>query len=141
MLENEILILGHGAATWALVGLIWFVQIVHYPLFARVGVEGFAGYERSHARRTSRVVVPLMMCELITALLLLWRVGTTPTVIGAVLLALVWVSTFLLQVPHHRKLANGFDVRAHRWLVATNWIRTLAWSARGVIAVWILRGG
>ena len=31
------LLAAHAAATWALVGLIWTVQVVHYPLFALVG--------------------------------------------------------------------------------------------------------
>lgn len=31
------LLLVHAAATWAMVGLVWFVQVVHYPLFAQVG--------------------------------------------------------------------------------------------------------
>lgn len=37
-------------------GVIWFVQIAHYPLFSRVGQPGFSEYEREHARRTSRVI-------------------------------------------------------------------------------------
>ena len=31
----------HAAATWFMVGLIWFVQIVHYPMFANVGRDSF----------------------------------------------------------------------------------------------------
>ena len=35
----------------------------------------------------------------------------------------------------HRLLAAGFDVPAWRLLVATNWLRTAAWSARGALAL------
>ena len=57
----------HAFATVAMTGLIWFVQVVHYPLFARVGEEGFHAYEAAHARATSRVVAPLMLGEVGTA--------------------------------------------------------------------------
>jgi hypothetical protein len=36
----------HLAATWFMVGLIWVIQIVHYPLFTSVGSDSFAEYER-----------------------------------------------------------------------------------------------
>ena len=34
----------HFAVTWALVGLIWTIQAVHYPLLKDVGHEGFIAY-------------------------------------------------------------------------------------------------
>jgi hypothetical protein len=51
-------------------GLIWFVQIVHYPLMTRAGREGFARYEAGHTARTTTVVAPLMLAEATTACLL-----------------------------------------------------------------------
>jgi hypothetical protein len=58
--------------------------------------------------------------------------------IGAVLLAVVWASTFLLQVPCHHRLEQGYEAAAIRRLVATNWLRTLAWSGRGACATALL---
>ncbi|HEX2205610.1 MAG TPA: hypothetical protein VHG91_20025 [Longimicrobium sp.] len=49
---------------------------------------------------------------------------------------MVWLSTALLQVPMHGRLERGFDAAAHRRLVATNWVRTVAWTARGVLLLW-----
>ena len=57
---------------------------------------------------------------------------------GLLLLAAIWLSTALLQVPAHRGLSAGFDARTARHLVATNWLRTLAWSARCALLLWIL---
>jgi hypothetical protein len=37
-----LLLLANAAATLFMVGVIRFVQVVHYPLFARVGRPGFA---------------------------------------------------------------------------------------------------
>jgi hypothetical protein len=36
-------------------------------------------------------------------------------------------------VPRHDELRRGFERRAHRGLVAGNWLRTVAWTARGAL--------
>jgi len=54
----EVLLVAHAAATLVMVGVIWFVQVVHYPLMARVSASEFAAYEREHQNRTTFVVAP-----------------------------------------------------------------------------------
>ena len=56
--------------------------------------------------------------------------------LGAALAVTVWLVTFFVSVPQHGVLARGFDVRAHDVLVATNWLRTAAWTLRGGLLVW-----
>lgn len=124
----------HVAATAAMTGLIWFVQVVHYPLMARVGAEGFAAYERAHTRRTSWVVMPLMTVELATAVALVVP-GAGPLAIqwaaaNVAALAGIWAVTFFVSVPCHRRLERGWDAAAHRRLVRANWVRTALWSGR-----------
>jgi hypothetical protein len=123
-------------------GLIWFVQVVHYPLLARVGAASFVEYERAHVRRTTWVVAPAMLVEAATAIVLPFVFATQPGRVlawsGLALLAAVWMSTALLQVPCHRKLARGFDSDVARRLVATNWIRTVCWSLRLLVALTLL---
>ena len=137
----EYLLLAHLAATLFMVGLIWFVQIVHYPLFARVGEEGFQLYSEAHSRLTSYVVGPPMLLEAETALLLVIRrpegVPLYLALAGLTLVAVIWLSTALLQVPRHTALGSGFDRSAWRGLVGTNWIRTAAWSVRGFVVLWM----
>jgi hypothetical protein len=41
--------------------------------------------------------------------------------------------------PRHETLRHGFDPSAHAALLATNWIRTAAWSARSVLLLLVLR--
>ncbi len=126
----------HLVSTLLMAGVILFVQIVHYPLMSRVGTSSFAAYEADHTSRTSWVVMPLMLTELVTAVLLA-LVGPSRGVayVGLALLAVIWLSTFLLQVPAHRRLSGGFDPSAHKRLVRTNWIRTVAWLARIPVAL------
>ena len=130
------------ATTLAMVGLIWFVQVVHYPLFARVGAAGFPAFEREHSDLTTWVVAPLMLAELGSALWLALRppAGVPPVWlwVGALLCGVVWLATAFLSVPQHGVLAGGFDERAWRLLVNTNWVRTVAWSARGLLMLWVI---
>jgi hypothetical protein len=138
----KLIFLAHVAATLYMVGLIWLVQVVHYPLFGWVGPDGFVEYEAQHTSRISLVVIPPMLVEIGTAFLLLFLRPTAiplwQVVVGIVLVLLVWFSTFFLQVPQHNILSQGFNTEAYRLLVTTNWLRTIAWSARGLLVVWMI---
>ena len=128
--------------TLFMVGVIWFVQVVHYPLLAGVGRAEFVAYEQAHTRRTTWVVGPPMLIELATGILLLWirptGVSQIQALVGATLLAVVWLSTQFVQVPCHNRLSKAFDPAVHRHLVSTNWVRTAAWSLRGLLVVWMV---
>lgn len=128
------------AAAWFLAGLIWTVQVVHYPLFAGVGTDRFAAYESAHARLITLVVGPAMLAELAAALAL---VAVRPRAVPAwaawaclAMLAVTWISTAAVQVPLHARLSQGFDAEAHGRLVATNWIRTACWTGRAALLAW-----
>ena len=137
-----LLLLLHAAATGVMTGLIWFVQVVHYPLFAHVGQAGFAAYAREHQRRTTWVVALPMLLEAGTAVLLALRppAGVPPALAwtGLALVGVVWASTLGLQVPEHGRLAGGFDAVGARRLVRGNWVRTVAWTLRGVLVLRML---
>ena len=129
--------------TLPLVGLIWFVQIVAYPLFARVGAAEFATYHAAHSRLITWVVAPLMLGELLGALASVFSrerpLSREIAVLGAVLAIATWLLTLLVSVPQHAVLAGGFDGRAHAMLVGTNWLRTAAWTTRGALLLWVMR--
>ena len=132
----------HVTSTLMVGGIMWFIQLVHYPLLRHVGRDTFIVYEAAHTRRSISLVVSLMVIESTTAGSLLWwrpggvTVGQVWT--GLALLVAIWLSTFLLQVPQHRILASGFAPAAHRLLVRTNWIRTWSYTARAALVVWMV---
>lgn len=137
-----IILLAHAASTFCMVGIIWFVQIVHYPLFANVGREDFIPYEALHTRSTSFVVIPPMMMELATTVLLLvfpiGRFDQALAWLGAALLVAVWMLTFLGAVPCHRRLGSGFNHPVHQRLLRINGWRTFFWTARAVVVLTML---
>lgn len=136
----QFLLAAHAFSTLCMTGLIWFVQIVHYPMFALVGQQQFVEYERVHQRLTTWVVAPLMLTELATAIGLLvsrsGKISVGSLWLGLILLGINWLSTAAIQVPAHNQLQAGFSDAVHRKLVNSNWIRTLAWTARGLLVVW-----
>jgi hypothetical protein len=129
-------------STLFMTGLIWFVQVVHYPLFAKVGPEGFALYESLHTQRTGLVVAPVMLLELLTTCLLLISrppgISSSLAISAVVLVGIIWLSTMFLQVPLHGKLAGGSDLVAIGKLVRSNWIRTVAWTLKSGVMGWML---
>jgi hypothetical protein len=137
-----LLLLAHAAATIFMVGVIWFVQVVHYPLFARVGTPKFSAYSLEHTRLTGLVVGPPMLLEAATAIaLVVWTpLGISASLVwtGLLLVAGIWLSTALLQSPRHTTLGGSFDPGAHRFLLTSNWLRTVLWSLRGLVVLCIL---
>lgn len=137
-------LLAHAGATLAMTGLIWTIQLVHYPLMVEVR-QGFARYHELHCARIAWLVAPLMGVEALTAVLLLLErppwVSYAEAVVGLALVALIWAATALFSVPEHARLASGHDARSLRRLVATNWIRTAAWTVRSAIVLRMLAEG
>ena len=50
------LVVANAVATLFMTGLIWFVQIVHYPLLARVAASESTAIADDHQRRTAREI-------------------------------------------------------------------------------------
>ena len=123
--------------TWALVGISWYSQIIHYPLYKKIK-EGFVEYERSHIRRTAFFLGPLMLIEAVSAVIL---VGVsrgelaTFAFTNLILLIFIWLATFLFQVTQHQKLSVRFSKKILNNLIMSNWVRTLLWTGKGVVMV------
>ena len=128
------------ASTLGMTGLIWFVQVVHYPLLGRVDAASFGAYHADHTRLTGRVVFVPMVVELLTSV---WLIIDRPTGLspalawfGLVAAGITWGVTAFLSVPAHNHLSQGFDPGWHRSLVGTNWSRAWAWTAHSALLLW-----
>jgi hypothetical protein len=133
---NEVLVI-QGTATWFLVGLIWMVQVVHYPLFRAIGAAAFADYESAHTARMGRLLIVPAGIEVVSAAALVWYrpdgVSLGIVLLSGALLAAIWVTTALVQAPLHRRLMRGYDRAVVDRLERTNWWRTGAWTLRGFL--------
>jgi len=131
------------AVTAALAGLCWTVQLTVYAYFGRLlkacGVDGFRAYHAAYTRSMGFVAAPLMLAEIALAARWCWIApGSTEAWIAAAGVAWVWGLTFGCIVPLHNRLQAVPDVRSVGRLVALNWLRTGAWSARTGWLIWVL---
>lgn len=141
-MSNTILI-ANAASSLFMTGLIWFVQIVHYPLLAQFGSSQSVDVALEHQRRTSWVVGAPMAIEGVTTLILLVNTPEGMSAFlpwtGAVLLAVALGSTVFLSVPLHSRMATSHSDAVGRKLVITNWPRTIAWTSRGALGIVMLQ--
>ncbi len=129
-------------STIFLTGLIWTIQIVHYPLFTFVGKTEFPEYHMHHSFRISWIVIPVMLMELVSTILLAWMDQSGSkfwNFLGVFFVIVVWLSTFLLSVPEHSILGNGWNQNSIYRLVATNWVRTIAWTLHSFLLLFQLK--
>lgn len=130
-------------STLFLTGLIWTIQIVHYPLFSLVGKSEFIDYHSAHSARISWIVIPLMLIELISTFLHSIYDSFDNKILnysGIFFVLVVWFSTFLLSVPEHNILGNGWNKESIQRLVNTNWVRTIAWTLHSFLLIYQLIG-
>ena len=129
MLELNILING------ILVGIILCTQFVSYPLFKSIEATEFHKYHSTYTRYIAPVVGPLMVLELVIVGLLTLEESTNPLILASLFLVImVWLSTFLIQVPLHNKLVKGYQAKWIQKLIYSNWIRSIAWTIKLIIA-------
>ena len=138
----NLLVVLNAASALVMTGVIWFVQVVHYPLLAIVPVENARTVAGEHQSRTAWVVGAPMGIEGVTTLWLMFdRPAGVPWVLawaGGACVAVALLCTVLLSVPRHARMAETPDARVGRELVLTNWSRTVAWSLHGIIGVVLL---
>jgi len=126
------------AGTAIMVGFIWTIQLLSYPMMAAVPADGFVEYESVHTRRVTVLLAVIAPLEVVAAAGVALFVDDVPmwlSVGAGALLVAIWLSTALFYAPLHMRLGDGFDPALHRRLVATNWLRTIAWTVRGAAAI------
>ena len=122
----------HLVATSIMVGVIWVIQLVHYPSFHFIESKQYTTFQRFHMSRISYVVVPAMLTELFTLIFLINfmdQIDTLVTVSG-LLLIIIWLMTAVFFSGVHQKLTSGYDKTVVNNLVKLNWGRTLLWTLR-----------
>ena len=122
--------------SFLLTGTIWTIQLVHYPSFNFVNKLNFLDFHKFHSTKISFIVIPLMLIEFFSALVLLIRDSSSSFLwINFGLIVLIWLSTFFIQVPLHNMLSQRKDKVAISKLVSTNWIRTTLWSIKTLFLI------
>ena len=122
----------HLIATSVMVGVIWIIQLVHYPSFHFIELKQYTTFQRFHMSRISYVVIPAMLTELFTLILIIISMDQIDTLVlaSAILLIFIWLITAVFFSGVHQKLTLGYDQTVVDKLVKLNWGRTLLWTLR-----------
>lgn len=124
--------------TWALIGLVWTIQLTHYPTFHHISELKWKRFHKHHTFSISLVVMPLMLIEIGATIIAVYYSATGINILALILVIGVWLNTFLQAVPLHNQLASAKNRQMIDQLVRVNWIRTLLWTAKGGILLYTM---
>ena len=132
ILELDFLYKIHIVSTSIMVGVIWIMQLVHYPSFSFINIEDYKSFQEFHMKRISLVVIPAMTIELTSGILIFWIHQTNNIFFNVSLFCLffIWSITAILFSKMHQKLTLGYQILIVTKLVNLNWIRTISWTLR-----------
>jgi hypothetical protein len=124
-------------------GEIWFVQIVVYPLFGKVGEDEYVAYHKFYSSRiTLPVILPGFASFLLPIALVFLRPESVPLWMALANVACGLVGLFVtvaLEIPRHARLEQGGKQETViRELIRYNWPRTLALSASAFLTLLML---
>ena len=122
----------HLIATSVMVGVIWVIQLVHYPSFHFIELKQYTTFQRFHMSRISYVVIPAMLTELFTLILIVISMDQIDNLVlaSAILLIFIWLMTAVFFSGVHQRLTQGYEQTVVDKLVKLNWGRTLFWTLR-----------
>ncbi|OUV02168.1 MAG: hypothetical protein CBC40_06800 [bacterium TMED80] len=132
-MEFELLLKVNLLSTSVMVGVIWIIQLLHYPSFHFINEKNYIEFQHFHMQRISFIVVPVMLIELASALLIAYFFESSLTIILLAFVLGIWAITFIFFTNMHQKLTNGYDHSIVDRLVQINWSRTALWSLRLII--------
>jgi hypothetical protein len=126
---------------WVL-GQIWLVQCVIYPLFAQVEEAQYIHYHRFYSRHIALPVIVPGFASFLLPLPLAFCGPSVPAWMSAANITVGVVgllTTVLLEIPRHARLEKGG--KSHRTiaeLIRFNWPRTLSISLQAVVTLFML---
>ena len=137
MFDDPLMI--HIISTSIMVGVIWVIQLVHYPSFKYVNESDYIIFQKYHMSNISNIVFPVMFTELITALIILFfGEKSLFFVLSLICLFLIWVMTGVLFTKYHSILKEGKDLMIIEKMIKANWIRALLWTMRLIMILFVI---
>lgn len=115
-------------------GLIWLIQLVHYPSFKKIDPKKFQEFHSFHSKKITPLVFPLMSIELLFSVYFSWLTRDSFWLVQFLLVLLIWGATIFVSVPIHNKLSEYNESKIDQ-LVTTNWIRTILWSLKSLLVI------
>ena len=134
----SLMLLLHIFSSFFMTGLIWLIQLVHYPTFHQIDESSFLRFTDFHGTRITWIVAPIMSLELATGLFQFCILQDVFWGSQMLLIAGIWAGTAFLSVPCHNELRKKRSKREIEKLVSSNWLRTILWSVRSLCLIFYL---
>ena len=131
LINDNIVINIHFASTAVMVGVIWVIQLLHYPTFHYIEKNNYSQFQKFHMNRISYIVIPAMVIEMLSGIMLV--IINDDFIISFSFLVCIWIITFVFFTNIHQRLLSKYENTAVEKLVNLNWIRTAFWTVRLVI--------
>ncbi len=124
-------------------GIVWFVQLVVYPLFGQVGAAEYVNYHKFYS---SWIPIPVILPGFASFLLPIGLIFLHPNLIPSGLIlanaAFCLLSLFVtvaLEIPRHSQLeTSGKQDDVIRELIFYNWPRTVGITGSACLSVMML---
>lgn len=128
-----------------LTAVMWYLQVVHFPLLRFVGTDHFVEYYSELKMKNTLLFFPLFSLEIFTSIALLLSFTMVSEFTASVqnqfflvgfsliLLFILHLVNFQMIRPTLSSLQKNSDLKIHQKLVRLQWIRTLGWTIRMVI--------
>ena len=121
-----------------MLGVIWTMQLLHYPSFHFVSKANYRSFQEFHIKRITFIVAPAMLIEAISgSLCLIYIIDDIENffVISLILLVVIWLMTAFIFSKLHQNLLDGYSKIIINKLIRLNWIRSLLWSFRFALLI------
>lgn len=126
----------------AVTAIVWFMQVVHYPLLGYVDADRWEEYREKRRTLTVMITYPLMAFEALTGFTLILLATQSPAypylAFSLVLLVGLLIYTFMYLNPQLKKITGPGDADGQKKFIKLHWIRTAGWSLRLLLLIFTI---
>ena len=120
-----------------MIGVILMTQLITYPSFLKIDKNDFVSFHKKYVRNISFIAVPIMILELLTLVYMNVYINNLLFMKSLLVLIVIWLVTFIIIVPIHNQLSKKLEIDKIVSLIRYNWIRTVLWSSKIFIILYI----
>ena len=118
-----------------MIGISVLVQFIIYPSVKNPDFKNFTSFHLSYSNKMFCIVAPIMLTELFSSLILVYKNPSKTYLISLFFLLIIWILTFLFIVPIHNFLSTNHSKKRVEKMIKLNGLRTFIWFSKYLIIV------
>jgi len=113
-----------------MIGISLITHFVTYPSFMFIKSENFSKFHDTYSKIMLFIAGPIMTLEFFTTFFSAFYITSSLILISFFLVILIWILTFFIIVPIHKKIALKYNDQLNKKLIKFNGYRTLLWICK-----------